>query len=254
MKIVSFTQLLLGLSICGCSQSDFSSSAPNGKKKPSSSQQEKDKTPEQAANDDSILSGDSGTIDGESGCKSIMKLGLPGVAKFLPNIVPEGDFEGKHTPIVSDYMFDSLAGCVDSNSLVPGIGRYSIVVNPRKCHRAWDELQGPSKIAIFNGAVGNKFWCKKFPVEAGKSYAFSVEERLLHVAGAANSKNAASPLRWTISGTDIVGPLSPVQEWRTRGAVWNANSSTEVEICGRNDNTNNSGNDWAIDNICLVPQ
>jgi hypothetical protein len=143
---------------------------------------------------------------------------------------------------------------VDGDSVMPGIGEFGILENPRRCHRSWDEFSGESKVAVFNGAVGQNFWCKSFTVEPGRSYAFAVNERLLHEDGGSSSTHGSSPLRWTIDGEEVIPANSPERRWRTRGAVWRSGTRTSIEVCGKNGSANNSGNDWAIDNICLVPQ
>lgn len=247
----NFVPLLLMLifALSSCSGSSFTSGASGNRsaKRPATYSQ----TGEVPVSDSTAIEDNGNSIQA---CAGLTKLGVAGITKTTPNIVPNGDFESSNTDIIGDYVFDDLKSCVDSDSLRPGVGKYSIVTNPNKCHRAWDVITSESKIAIFNGAVGSKFWCKTFSVEAGKSYAFSVDERLLHPDMGAGSKNGSSPLRWTINGTNVLEPVSPGQQWRTRGVLWSSQSTSQVELCGQNGSANNSGNDWGIDNICLVAQ
>lgn len=187
-------------------------------------------------------------------CIGVTKLNLPNVTKASPNIVPNGDFESGYQGFTSDYRFNDLSSCSGPDSLTPTIGEFGILMNPNRCHRAWDEITDSNQIAVYNGAVGQNFWCKTFSVNPNQDFVFSVDERLLHPDGGVNSTNGSSPLRWTIDGVEIIPPSSPERNWRTRGAVWNSGSASSIEVCGRNGSPNNSGNDWAIDNICLVPQ
>ena len=253
MKQITISIGLLIFLAWSCSDTEFKAgqNAPTTKKmaktEGSPSTAETPSTTESTA----VIAGDGNLT---TPCIGVTKLGVAGITKATPNLAPGGDFESTNTDIVSTFAFDSLSSCVNSDSLIPGIGKYSIVTDPHRCHRAWDVLTSPSKIAIFNGSGGAKFWCKSFTVEAGKSYAFSVDERLLHPDEGAGSKNGSSPIRWTINGTNVVSPVSPIQQWRTRGALWQSQATTQLELCGLNESSNNSGNDWAIDNICLVPQ
>ena len=166
------------------------------------------------------------------------------------NLIINGNFENGNNGVTSTYSYDNLSACTNPNSLRPHIGSYSIVENPHACHRAWDVMSGNNMI-IFNGYEDDRFWCQTVAVSPNTNYFFSVKEKILHPDYGMNSSNGSSPLRWTFNGTTILTTSNAPRAWRTRTASWYSNANTSLTICGINESSNDSGNDWAIDDICL---
>jgi hypothetical protein len=169
-------------------------------------------------------------------------------------MVPDGDFEKSSDGVTGDYSKNEYSNCSNVSSQVPAVGSYVIGNDPSQCIASWDKLED-SNIAMFNGAAaGHRFWCRTFEVEKDTKYAFSVDERLLHRDGGVTSKYGSGLIRWLVDGTVIIPVKSLEQKWVTRGAIVNSETRTAITLCGENTSSNHSGNDFAIDNICMVAQ
>ena len=135
-----FMLLFFGV-LVGCNNSTFSGIVPSSSEENTSGDSVRDG--EFSDQNDSDSSGSFGpgisTEQNEifadarlqtSSCKTLRDANLDDVKYFSPNMVPDGDFESSNTEIESDYAYNGLSSCVDSNSLIPDIGEYAIVVNP----------------------------------------------------------------------------------------------------------------------------
>jgi gliding motility-associated-like protein len=104
---------------------------------------------------------------------------------------------------------------------------------------------------VVNGAqvVDQSVWCQTVTVTPNTDYAFSAW------LASAVSGNPAE-LVFTINGVTIGDPLlAPwgTGQWLNFYSVWNSGSSTTATICISNQNTFDSGNDFALDDISFAP-
>ena len=148
---------------------------------------------------------------GSQACKGVLGLDLPGITKYSPNMVPDGDFEKSSDGVTGDYSKNEYSNCSNVSSQVPAVGSYVIGNDPSQCIASWDKLED-SNIAMFNGAAaGHRFWCRTFEVEKDTKYAFSVDERLLHRDGGVTSKYGSGLIRWLVDGTVII-PVKSLEQ------------------------------------------
>ena len=176
-----------------------------------------------------------------------------GIDPDSPDLVVNGNFESGNTGFSSAYTY-----VVDQ----PGIpnemaseGTYSILSNPAFVHPNWDDCTDHTpgsgvNMMIVNGAASlQDVWCQTVTVTPNTWF---------NVAAWVASVHHSSPaiLRFSINGNEIgsvVNAPSNTCQWVPFNATWNSGSSTTATICILNLNTALGGNDFALDDISMVP-
>jgi hypothetical protein len=163
------------------------------------------------------------------------------------NLIVNGDFESGNVSFSSDYVF----GVTDS-----GEGEYSVGSSPQAFNQFFsntpDHTTGIGKMMLVNSSpqTGAVVWSQTVPVEGNLQYSFTAWATTLYPSSPAN-------LRFTINGAQIGANFSPgfsTGTWSKFSTTWNAGGSTSALIRIVNLNTDWSGNDFAIDDLSLVPE
>ena len=163
----------------------------------------------------------------------------------LYNMVINGDFHEGLTGFGSDFTYDA-----NTNSTSAYCGSYKVGTLPSPVGD-WSTScpdEGHGRVLMVNGTGGAKFWKYNVTVTPNTNYHFEFQVAKL---SAQNSSN----LRFDI-GTETIEqfPLSSYNtcEWTTLSKVWNSGSNSgtiEISLLNLNNNCNNDGNDFMIDNM-----
>jgi gliding motility-associated-like protein len=167
------------------------------------------------------------------------------------NLVVNGDFESGNTSFSSSYtlgsgnIFSGLGPCENT-------GTYLITTDPKKAHTNFpkytDHSVSGTKMMVVNGSgtPNSMVWSQAIKVNPNSDY----------ILGAwimtAKSDPAVANLQFFINGVQIgsVFNANPTQNiWEQFTNNWNSGSSTSAVLSIYNQNTVNTGNDFAIDDI-----
>jgi hypothetical protein len=163
------------------------------------------------------------------------------------NLIVNGDFSGGNTGFTTDYNF--VPDIATSQVELWPEGTYSVVSNPNAVHSNFSPCSdhtGGGDMMVVNGAAAfQQVWCQTVAVMPNTNYIFEAY---------AASVEPSSPaiLQFAIQGILLGSPISlssATCSWEQFYATWNSGASTSVEICITNQNTAQSGNDFAIDDI-----
>lgn len=162
------------------------------------------------------------------------------------NLVFNGDFNLGNTGFTSNYSL----GNGGSFGLLSLAGRYAIAANAGATHSNFapctDHTTGNGNMMVVNGAgTPINVWCQTITVAPNTDYAFSAW------VTSVISQNPAQ-LQFSINGIllgDIFTASANTCLWEQFYAFWNSGASTSAQICIRNLNTVNAGNDFALDDI-----
>lgn len=168
----------------------------------------------------------------------------------LNNLVVNGDFSAGATGFTSGYV----PGTGGTWGLLSLEGQYAAAANSSSTHVNFASCMdhtGGGNMLVVNGSStpGISVWCQVVQVEPGTDYAFSAW--LMSVV----SQNPAV-LQFTINGQIIGAPFTAsgiTCNWLQFYDTWNSGSNTSAEICITNQNTQVSGNDFALDDISFNP-
>ncbi|MCB0764696.1 MAG: gliding motility-associated C-terminal domain-containing protein [Flavobacteriales bacterium] len=166
------------------------------------------------------------------------------------DLVVNGDFSAGAVGFTSGYQ----PGQGGSFGLLSLEGTYAVAANASATHNNFagcTDHTGGGNMLVVNGAQtpGVSVWCQSITVVPGTDYAFNAW--LTSVI----SENPAI-LQFTINGQVIGQQLeaSPVTcTWTQFFTVWNSGAATTADICITNQNTQGSGNDFALDDISFTP-
>ncbi len=181
---------------------------------------------------------------GTYGC-SVTDFGTSG------ELVVNGDFSAGATGFTGDY----IPGVGGTYGLLSNAGTYAVSTNPLLTHVNFqsfgDHTTGFGNMLVVNGAqfVDQNVWCQTVAVAPNTDYAFSA-----WLASAVSGSPAE--LVFTINGVTIGDPLlAPFTtgQWVNFYSVWNSGVSTTATICISNQNNQDSGNDFALDDISFAP-
>ncbi len=160
-----------------------------------------------------------------------------------------GDFEQGNTLFTSGYPYVAPTG----NTVLYPEGLYTVTTNPNNVHNLFssfgDHTTGAGNMLVANGnAVLNKVVWEGLlagPLEVGRGYTFT-----FYAASAYPSSPAE--LSFYI-GSDQVGTLllPSSTEWSKSTTFFVATAASPV-ISIRDDNTQATGNDFALDDISLA--
>lgn len=179
------------------------------------------------------------------------------------NIVTNGDFQSGNTGFTSGYTYYT------TNSNTWGIigqeGTYTINTSSANVHNnfgtyiCYDHTSGngTGKCMYVNGAgtSNTTVWQQVIPVVPNTDYIFITWVASLG-QGSTCSTNELARLQFSINGATIgsifTAPTNTAQ-WQQFYQIWNSGNSTSATIRILNQNTVNSGNDFALDDISFCP-
>ncbi|MEL6142568.1 MAG: hypothetical protein AAFU67_13225, partial [Bacteroidota bacterium] len=164
-----------------------------------------------------------------------------------PQLVFNGDFTQGDAGFSSDYTFGNSSG---GNGPLDDEGQYRVTNSPPSVHDNYaacgDQTTGTGNMLVVNGASNPvDVWCQTITVTPGETYAFSA------FVTSMVSENPAV-LQFSINGVLLGSPFAASPAtclWTEFFELWESNTATSAEICINNQNTANSGNDFAIDDI-----
>ena len=168
------------------------------------------------------------------------------------NLIVNGDFaNGDDGSFTTDY-FQGQGNCNHGAGFLGCEGAYNVLDDPSLGHNNFDDcndFSGDGNMMVVNGA-GNlqEIWCQEVCVDPDASYNFSAW---------AASVNPGSParLQFSIDG-DLIGSIfdltSATCSWQNFESEWQSNGETSVRICVTNQNTEDEGNDFALDEIEFI--
>lgn len=161
------------------------------------------------------------------------------------NLFVNGDFEQGNTGFVSDYIHSP-------NNLVPE-GVYAITPNPSIQHPGFapcgDHTSGSGNMMAVNGAAtpGLNVWCQTVTVLPNTTYIFSAWLTNLH-------PSSPAILQFSVNGILLGDEFTadpPTCDWQQFYIEWFSGANTTATFCVVNQNTQQGGNDFALDDIYL---
>lgn len=169
------------------------------------------------------------------------------------NQIVNGDFEGGNVGFSTDYVL----GTGGTWGPLSNPGTFAITNSPSAVHNNFsfcnDHTPAPgTQMLVVNGSgtPGTNVWCQTVPVQPNTDYQFGT-----WITNALNETNVGQ-LQFSINGGALgnVFSTSPTGcNWQQFFQVWNSGSATTANICILNQNTNQGGNDFAIDDITFRP-
>ncbi|MEL7375826.1 MAG: gliding motility-associated C-terminal domain-containing protein [Bacteroidota bacterium] len=164
-----------------------------------------------------------------------------------PELVNNGDFSAGDTGFSTDYTFGNSSG---GNGPLDDQGQYRITTSPPSVHDDFgdcgDHTSGNGNMMVINGSDDPvNVWCQTINVDAGIEYAFSA---WVNTMVAQNPAMLQFSINGTLIGSTFTAP-NQVCVWDQFFALWNSGANTSAELCIRNMNTNDTGNDFALDDI-----
>jgi len=171
------------------------------------------------------------------------------VGEIGGNIITNGDFELGNTGFTTSYT----VGTGGSFGQLSTAGTYAINTTPSAVHMNFanctDHTPTPGQnMMIVNGAgtPNTNVWCQTVPVQSNTDYQFST-----WVMSALTDPTVAQ-LQFNINGSTLGSIFSPAPTscvWNQFSQSWNSGMNISAQICIVNQNTANSGNDFALDDI-----
>ena len=170
-------------------------------------------------------------------------------------LVTNGGFESGDDNFYSDYSDTTLSG---DHTLYPE-GYYAVGTNPHSYHNAWESMTAHTggNMMIVNGAsdTTDNVWCQTITVGANMDYVFSTWLATTLPEGSIPSAlygNSPARLIFSIDGVPLGSQFSasPVAgDWNIFYEEWHSDVAGTIEICIQNQNGDEEGNDFAIDDI-----
>lgn len=167
------------------------------------------------------------------------------VGQTTGNLVFNGDFSQGNIGFGSDYTYYDGA---------PNMGEslYSVVTNANVIHNAFQGTghTGNTPVDSFmvvngSGTPNQNVWCQTVSVSPNTDYYFGAW---------VSTVVASSPaiLQFSINGQVLGSPFTApfnINNWVQFFETWNSGTATSATICVVNQNTTQSGNDFALDDI-----
>jgi len=172
------------------------------------------------------------------------------------NMVVNGNFNAGITAFSTAYA----VGTGGTYGLLSNAATYAIATNPRNTHTNFaifgDHTTGTGNMMVINGDTGSgnlPFLCQTIPVTPYTDYSFSIW-------GATCVTSSPATLQLQINGFTIGSSLTlplTTGNWQQLATLWNSGPSTTATLCLVDQNSQVSGNDFAIDDfsfreICIV--
>ena len=166
------------------------------------------------------------------------------------NLVVNGDFSAGASGFTSGY----IPGTGGTYGLLSSEGQYAVASNGTATHTNFPpctDHTGGGNMMVVNGAAtpGVSIWCQSITVTPNTNYAFSAWLSTMVVSNPA-------VLQFTINGQVLGNPFTAPSTsctWDQFSELWNSGTNTTAEICITNQNTQTSGNDFALDDITFTP-
>lgn len=169
------------------------------------------------------------------------------ILEYGDNLIENGDFELGDTLFSSEYEL----GTGGTWGLLSYEGTYAINTDPLNTHTNFascsDHTSGIGNMMVVNGSddANEVIWSQTVQVLANTNYQFSTW--LMSVV----APNPAQ-LQFSINGINFGETFSPGSttcDWQQFAEVWNSENNTTAVISIVNQNTQVSGNDFAIDDV-----
>jgi gliding motility-associated-like protein len=162
------------------------------------------------------------------------------------NSIINGDFSAGD----SDFTTDYIPGTGGAFGLLSDEGQYVISTNSNLTHTNFgncpDHTGGGNMMVVNGSSTSNEnVWCQTIPVAANTTFAFSAWLQSV------NPDNPAR-LQFSVNGALLGNTFQATSsncQWREFTETWNSGGATSAQICIVNQNTQPSGNDFAIDDI-----
>jgi gliding motility-associated-like protein len=166
------------------------------------------------------------------------------------NLVSNGDFSSGATAFTSDLV----PGTGGTWGLLSFEGTYAVTTLGNLAHTNFapcTDHSGTGEMLVVNGSAqaGANIWCQTVAVEPNTDYAFSAWVTSM-------VSDAPAIMNFSVNGTDLGDPLLAsfiTCQWDEFYAVWNSGTATSATICINNQNLEQSGNDFALDDISFAP-
>lgn len=162
-----------------------------------------------------------------------------------PNMIVNGDFSAGNTGFTSTMLSSPFT------LIIPG--SYAIVNDPSTIHPDFkpcqDHTSGTGPMLACNGSLlaNRDIWCQNVQVDPGGVYDLSFWASAL-------TENESPELVFRLDGQNLgtFNVLGPVTcDWMETQLTWIAGLQSTVQVCIRNLNGSNSGNDFALDDIVM---
>jgi gliding motility-associated-like protein len=169
------------------------------------------------------------------------------------NLIQNPGFEQDYSSFSSDYQVGTVFGPF---GFLSDPGTYMVTTSPNLAHNNFNVCQDHTpapgtKMMVVNGSgtANQDVWYQTVPVLPNTDYLYSV-----WVTNALDDANVAR-LQFKINGimiqdvftTGVVGCV-----WEQFSVVWNSGSNTTADVRLVNQNTVDSGNDFALDDFFLA--
>ena len=166
------------------------------------------------------------------------------------NLITNGDFEAGLLGIVTDYSYIVPPGGVYNPQ------EYTVYTSPYLVHSAWadygDHTSGTGNMMIVNAATAadQTVWEQTVTVAPGVDYDFSY---WLSSSYHTNLAQLQCSFNGSPVGTTATAP-STTGVWQEVSYIWNSGASTSATIRLVDLTLAYDGDDFAIDDITLVPE
>lgn len=166
------------------------------------------------------------------------------------NLVVNGNFNAGLLGFTSNYV----PGTGGAFGLLSNEGTFAVATNANLTHTNFancpDHTGGGSMLVVNGAGTPNQnVWCQTVAVNPGATYAFSAW-------GASVVSASPAILQISINGILLGAPFtlpSATCQWTQFFQTWNSGGATSAQICIVNQNTQPSGNDFALDDIEFGP-
>ncbi|MEM7575587.1 MAG: gliding motility-associated C-terminal domain-containing protein [Bacteroidota bacterium] len=166
------------------------------------------------------------------------------------NLILNSGFEAGLADFTSDYV----QGTGGSFGLLSNEGEFTVANNSNLTHNNFANCTPPGgsgQMLVVNGATtaNESVWCQTVNVAPGTDYEISA------FVATVVAENPAL-LQFSINGVLLGGPFnasSSLCNWQQFSEVWSSGGNTTADICILNQNTQGSGNDFALDDIFFSP-
>lgn len=169
--------------------------------------------------------------------------------KIGDNAIINGDFENGNAAFTTQYT--------QSCFVEPWMqqGGYCVSTNPNQQNGGFanmgDHTTGNGNMMIVDGSpvANQQVWCQTISVTPNTNYEFST---WLATAYAPNPAQLQFSIDGNLLGNVFTAPTNQ-GVWNQYTASWNSGTTESAQMCIVNQNTNGSGNDFAIDDISFSP-
>lgn len=177
------------------------------------------------------------------------------------NLLTNGDFSSGNTGFTSGYTYATGSSALSAGGEGSGEGNYAITTSPNNVHSGLanygDHTTGSGKMMVINGSgnASNIIWEENVTSLAvggvtGSTYTFS---------GWISSAIAtsAATLQVTINGANVGSVITAPAAagvWQQFTVTWTRGAATSADIRLTDTNTAANGNDFALDDLRLVPE